>query len=169
MPDRELVPSQDLESGVGQDLEIGPALPRQVPARGNPALRAERRHPPVQEGGERLLPVFLTQEGLGRPAQRQVPAGLEPAEDQAGGQVTVEPVERVAGDGQLEVLRLGAEGLGARDDRPDLPRPLRGRLGPDQFHHVRFLVHGPHLGEPPAQREGELAGPAGQVEQAPVR
>jgi len=52
----------------------------------------------------------------GRPAQRQVPARLEPAEDPASDQISVKPVERVADDGQLEVLRLGAKGLGARHD-----------------------------------------------------
>ena len=46
------------------------------------------------------------------------------------------------------------------------PRSPGGRLGADQLHHVRFLIYGPHLRKPPAQREGELAGPAGQVQQA---
>src|SRR6185437_8592307 len=36
---------------------------------------------------------------------------------------------------------------------------------PDHAHHVRFPVHGPGLREPRRQRERELAGPAGQVEQ----
>jgi hypothetical protein len=53
-------------------------------------------------------------------------------------------------------------------DRPDIPRANGGRLGPDHLRHVRFGVHGPHLAEPAAQREGELAGPAGQIQQAPA-
>jgi hypothetical protein len=38
-------------------------------------------------------------------------------------------VERVTDDGQLEVFRLGLKGLGARHDRPDIPRTPGGRLG----------------------------------------
>ena len=42
---------------------------------------AECGFPPVQGGGESPLPALLTGPGLGRPAQCQVAAWLEPAED----------------------------------------------------------------------------------------
>ena len=145
-----------------------PASPWQVPARGHPALCTERRLPPVQRGCERSLPVFLTCRWPRRPAQRQGTARLEPSQDPASDQIAVEPVERITDHRQLDAIRLSAKGLYTRHDRPDIPRTHGGRLGPDHFHHVRFGVHRPHLAEPPAQREGELAGPAGQIEQAPV-
>jgi hypothetical protein len=76
-------------------------------------------------------------------------------------------VERIADDGELEVLRFSVEGLGGRHDRPDIPCAYGGRLGPDHLRHVRFGVHGLYLAEPLAQRERELADPASQIQQAP--
>lgn len=110
--------------------------------------------PPVQGGRERSLPVFLTYPRHRRPAHRHAPARFEPAEDPASDQIAVEPVERVTDDGQFEVPGLRVKGLGVRHDRPDIRRTLGGGLGPDYLYHVRFLVHGPHLGKPTAQREG---------------
>ena len=39
-----------------------------------------------------------------------------------------------------------------------------GGLGPDDLNHVWLLVNSPHFGGPVAQRKGELAGPAGQIQ-----
>jgi hypothetical protein len=105
--DGEPITSRQFESGVGEHLSVGPARPRFFPASRDPVPGAECGFPPVQGGGESPLPALLTGPGLGRPAQRQVAAWLEPAEDPAGSQIPVQPVERVANDGQLEVLRPG--------------------------------------------------------------
>src|SRR5579875_1530074 len=105
--DRELARSGQLESGTGQYPGIGLALPRQVPAGRDSVPGAERRLPLVQGGGQGLLPAGLAYPWRGRPAQREVSARLEPAVDAAGDQIAVEPVERVADDGQLEVARGG--------------------------------------------------------------
>src|ERR1700733_2756190 len=157
--------SGQFESGVGEHLRVGPAQPRFFPASRDPVLGAQCGFPPVQGGGESPLPALLAVPGLGSPAQRQVAAWLEPAEEPAGGQIAVQPVERVADDSQLEVLRRGAERLGARHYRPEVRCLRRGGLGPDDLDHVWLLVDGPHPGEPVAQWKGELASPAGQIQQ----
>ena len=108
----ELMMSGHLEPGVGHYLQIGPALLRQLPARGNPVPGTERHLPPVQGDRERSLPIFLTYPWNGRPAHAQAPAWPEPAADPAGDQIAAEPVERVTDDGQFEELGLGVEGLG---------------------------------------------------------
>jgi hypothetical protein len=53
----------------------------------------------LDDASQRPLPALLTVPGLGSPAQRQVPAWLQPAQDPAGSQIPVQPVERVAGYG----------------------------------------------------------------------
>ena len=60
------------------------------------------------------------------------------------------------------------EGLGVRNDRADVPGAQLAGLGLDQLREVGFPVHGPDFREGPAQREGELAGTAGQVKQPPL-
>ena len=85
--DGELTVRDRLESGTRQHLEIRAALPGQVPSGRYPVFGAERRPPPVQGGGERSLPRCVTCPRLGRPAQRQAAARLEPPEDPAGDQI----------------------------------------------------------------------------------
>jgi len=168
--DGELGAAGRLEPGVRQHLTIGPAPQRQLPVRGHPVFDVQRRSPPVHRGGHRPLPVLVARPRPGRPAQREAAARPQPAEDPAGDYVAVQPVERVADHRELEVPGLRVEGFRARQHRPHFRR--RGTrstgLDPDRRDHVRFGVHGPYLAEPRAQREGELPGPAGQVEQSPL-
>lgn len=72
----------------------------------------------------------------------------------------------VADDDQLEATRLGIQIFGTGGDRPDVGCADGVCLGADHFGHSRFGVHGPNVREPVAQGEGELAGAAGQIQQA---
>jgi hypothetical protein len=67
--DRELARSGQLESGVGQHLGIGPALPHQVPASRDPVPGAERRLSLVHGGGQGPLPAGLASFVAGSLAQ----------------------------------------------------------------------------------------------------
>ena len=77
-------------------------------------------------------------------------------------------MEGAADDGQLEAPGFRVEGLGVRRDRADVPGAQLVGLGLDHLREVGFPVHGPDFREGPAQREGELAGTAGQVKQPPL-
>ena len=57
-----------------------------------------------------------------------------------------------ADDGRLEVARSGVQSLGAGHNRADIAGTCGRGLDPDHLRHVRFLVYGPHAGEPLAQR-----------------
>lgn len=80
----------------------------------------------------------------------------------------MEPVEGVADDDELEAVRLCGQILGADGDRMDVGRGDGARLRADRLGHVGFGVHAPYVREPAAQREGELAGAACQIEQTPA-
>ena len=129
MPGGELTTPAHLESGVGQDLVIGPVSPRQVPARGNPVLGPERGLPFIQGGRERSLPVVLTRRWPGRPAQCQVPARLEPAEDPASDQIARCGV-------RFSACKVISDATGTR-----LPPIARFVGGDGRFHAGRFLAH----------------------------
>jgi hypothetical protein len=92
-----------LEPGVGEHDLVRPRRPVLLVARRNPA----RRPPPLQDGIQRLLPRLVAHPRRAAPHQGQVPAGLEPAIEQAGRLVTVEAMKRVADDHQVE--RLGRQ------------------------------------------------------------
>jgi hypothetical protein len=85
----------------------------------------------------------------------------------AGNQVALQPVEGVADDGQFEIVRWCIERLGAGHDGSKIPHAGVGRLGTNRLDHVPLLVYGPYFCEVWAQREGELAGPAGRSSRRP--
>jgi hypothetical protein len=69
--DGKLVTSGQLESSIAVHLGVGPAYPRLFPARWNPLLRAERRFPPVQDGGQALRAAGDRQLPTGTVVQRR--------------------------------------------------------------------------------------------------
>jgi len=163
--DGKFTASGHLEAGFGQYLAIGPSALWLLPVRGNPVLDPQHPSPSAEKVRERPLPLLVPRLGPVRPAQRHASARFQPAEEPPGDLVTAEPVEGVADDGQFEVPGFRVEGLGVRRDRADVPGAQLVGLGLDHLREVGFPVHGPDFREGPAQREGELAGTAGQVKQ----
>jgi hypothetical protein len=106
---------------------IGPPALRLFPVRGNPVLGPQHPSPFPEKVRERPLPLLVSRLGRVRPAQRHAPARAQPVQEPLCDQVTAEPVEGVADDGQLEILRRCIESLRIRRDSADVFR-LQGIL-----------------------------------------
>jgi hypothetical protein len=75
-------------------------------------------------------------------------------------------VKRVPDRDQVKVARRCGKLRGVTDEEPELGCGARGiGFAAGNVDHVGLLVDGPDLGETPGQREANLAGSTGQIEQ----
>ena len=152
------------EARSSQHLLVRVSVDDLFPPRGHPVAGADRVRPPFERVGQDTLPRPIAAPWRLAPEERDTAAFREVGNQSPRNGITVEPVERVTDGDEVEGT-LERHLLGRRRDPSDVRDAERLGLPLGELDRLRFLVNRPDLGDIPGQRERDLAGATGKIEQ----